>query len=115
MLKFNPKKIFALRGIEKTTNFLVRLGMDYTTASWYLKKDSRFVQIGHIEKLGVALNCTPNDLFEWQADERTVLLEAHSLNALTRDSKAKNLQEMVKDVPADKLALIETLLNELKK
>ena len=115
MLKFNVKRMFAVRGIEKTTGFLVKLGMSYPRASRYLKLRTGTFKVRDVEKLCLALNCTPNELFEWQPDANTVLPEAHSLNALTRDSKAQNLQEMVKDVPADKLALIERFLNELKK
>lgn len=114
MLKFNPKNMFSLRGIQKTTGFLVNLGMDYSTASRFLKSKSRFVKVSDIEKLCVALNCTPNDLFIWTPDEKTVLPGGHSLNALNRDGKVKNLQQMVKDIPSDKLGRIEALLNELK-
>lgn len=114
MLKFNPKKIFALRGIEKTTAFLVKIGMSYSTASRYLKSNSQLVKIKDIERLCVALNCTPNDLFEWKMGNDTVLPETHSLNNLQTVGKAKNLQELVKDIPSDKLRLIESLLNELK-
>lgn len=114
MLKFNVKKMFALRGIDKMTGFLVKLGMTYPTASKFLKSKSQFVKIKDIEKLCVALNCTPNDLFEWKADGETILPDGHSLNALSKSEKTKNLQEMVKDVPSDKLALIENLLDALK-
>ena len=115
MLNFNPKNVFSMRGIEKTTAFLVgRLGMDYSTASRFLKSKSQFVKIKDIEKLCIALNCTPNDLFEWKPDANTVLPESHSLNALEKREKIKNLQELVKDIPSNKLALIEQLLNELK-
>lgn len=115
MLKFNPKNIFLLRGIEKTTAFLVRLGMDYSTASRFLKSKSQFVKIKDIEKLCIALNCTPNDLFEWKPDSNTVLPETHSLNALDKGDKVKKLQQIVKDIPADKLMEIEGLLDGLKK
>lgn len=115
MLKFNPKNIISLRGIEKTTGFLVKLGMDYSTASRFLKSKSQFVKIKDIERLCVALNCTPNDLFEWKADADTVLPEIHSLNALKREAGAKNLRQMVKDIPSDRLAQIESVLDELKK
>lgn len=115
MLNFNPKNIFAKRGIEKTTAFLVgKLGMDYSTASRFLKTKSRFVKISDIEKICVALNCTPNDLFEWKPDANTILPESHSLNTLEKHEQTKNLQELVKDIPSHKLALIEQLLNELK-
>jgi hypothetical protein len=94
---------------------LVKLGFDYPQASRFLKKANPSVKIRHIEQLCIALNCTPNDLFEWKADTNTVLPENHSLNALARGAGAKNLQQMVKDIPSDKLALIESVLNELKK
>jgi DNA-binding Xre family transcriptional regulator len=115
MLTFNPKNIFLLRGIEKTTAFLVRLGMDYSTASRFLKSKSQFVKVKDIEKLCIALNCTPNDLFEWKPSSDTVLPEMHSLNALNKGDKVKELQQIVRDIPADKLTEIEVLLNELKK
>src|SRR5688500_7198263 len=115
MLKFNPKKIFALCGIEKTTNFLFKMGFSYPQASAYLNSESRFVKIKDIERLCLALNCTPNDLFEWQAENEAVLPENHSLNALTGSGEAKNLQELIRDIPSDRLARIESLLDELKK
>jgi DNA-binding Xre family transcriptional regulator len=88
MLNFNPKNVFSMRGIEKTTSFLVgRLGMDYSTASRFLKSKSQFVKIKDIEKLCIALE---------------------------KRKETKNLQELVKDIPSNKLALIEQLLNELK-
>lgn len=115
MLSFNPKNILSIRGIEKTTAFLVaRLGMDYSTASRFLKSKSRFVKVSDIEKLCIALNCTPNDLFEWKPDAEQVLPETHSIRALEKHEKTKALQDIVKDIPSDKLALIEQLLNELK-
>ncbi len=114
MLLFNPKKIFLQRGIEKTTGFLVKIGFSYSTASRFLKSKSRFVKIRDIERLCIALNCTPNDLFEWQADAKSVLPENHSLNALEKSGQTKNLRELVKDIPSDKLKLIENLLEELK-
>ena len=114
MLLFNPKKVFALRGIQKTTNYLVTMGFSYVKASSFLKSKSQFVKIKDIERLCVALNCTPNDLFEWKADNNAVLPENHSLNALDKGGQTKNLQQMIKDVPSDKLALVENLLNGLK-
>ncbi|HQU83039.1 MAG TPA: helix-turn-helix transcriptional regulator [Pyrinomonadaceae bacterium] len=114
MLKFNPKRIFDMRGIYKTTNFFVKLGFGYAKASRFLENKSQFVKIKDIEKICIALNCTPNDLFEWKPDANTVLPETHSLNALEKREQTKNLQELVKDIPSHKLALIEQLLNELK-
>ena len=115
MLKFNVKRILALRGIEKRPAFLVKHGFTYQLATKFLHYDSPTVKVAHIERLCVALNCTPNDLFEWKADANTVLPETHSLNALQKAEKTLNLQQLVKDIPSDKLALIEKLFEELKK
>ena len=106
--------MFLQRGIEKTTAFLVNLGLDYSTASRFLKSKSQFVKVRDIERLCIALNCTPNDLFEWQADANAILPETHSLRRLEKNHEAKNLQQLIKDVPSDKLAQVESLLNELK-
>ncbi|MGC2236989.1 MAG: helix-turn-helix transcriptional regulator [Pyrinomonadaceae bacterium] len=114
MLKFNPKRVFALRGVEKKSGFLVRLGFTYPQATKFLKAGKPTIKVSHIEQLCVALNCTPNDLFEWKTDQNTILPGGHSLNALNRGEEVKNLQQMVKDVPSDKLALIENLLDALK-
>ena len=114
MLIFSPKKILALRGVEKTANFMVKNGFTYQSAGRVLKARSSLIKIQDIERLCVALNCTPNDLFEWKADGEKILPDGHSLNALSRGEGAKSLRQMVKDVPSDKLALIENLLDALK-
>ena len=116
MLKFNLKRMLRLRGVERPVRFMIRAGFEYPTAHKLLEGTPVSLRIDHIKKLCVALNCTPNELFEWHSDATTVLPENHSLKALIRDtSDTKSLQEMFKDIPADKLALIETILNELKK
>ena len=115
MLKLDAKKIFLLRGIEKTTNFLVRMGFSYPKASRFLEAKSNIVDLRDLEKLCIALNCTPNDLLDWKPDSNTVLPETHALNNLINTGNTKNLQQLVKDIPAEKLKLIENLLEELKK
>lgn len=111
MLLYRPEKMMDMRGIQKKTAFLVGLGMTYPAASRYLKTEMQLVNLDTMEKICIALNCTPSDLFEWRPDKNTVVPENHSLNTL---EKKKSLQEMVKDIPSDKLKLVENLLNQLK-
>jgi DNA-binding Xre family transcriptional regulator len=115
MLKFTLKNILALRGITHPLGFLAKTGFDYAMSHKLLKAESPSIKIKHIEQICVALNCTPNDLFEWKRDTNTVLPDSHSLNRLNNGEGTRNLQEMVKDIPSDKLALIEKIVNELKK
>lgn len=114
MLKFNPKRIFKLRGIERMSGFLVKSGFTYAQATKFLRAGKPTLKISQIERLCIALNCTPNDLFEWKAGGDTVLPDGHSLNVLNRGEKTRNLQEMVKNIPSDKFTLIENLLSGLE-
>lgn len=59
-------------------------------------------------------NCVWRLMYEWTPDGKSVLPETHSLNALDKGEGTKNLQEPVRHIPAEKLKLIESPLNELK-
>ncbi|MCD9187051.1 MAG: helix-turn-helix transcriptional regulator [Pyrinomonadaceae bacterium] len=115
MLIFNPKRIFALRGVESASGMLARNGFLPSTATRFLQADTSLVKIRSIEKVCVLMNCTPNDLFEWKPDNKTVLAENHPLNTLKREGQMKNLRELLQDMPVEKLAEVENFVNNLKK
>ena len=84
MLTFNPKRIMAMRGIEKVFNYLHKNGFGRSTA-YHIANEAVFsIKIEQISKLCVLLNCTPNELFEWYPDTQTVLPENHALKALVK-------------------------------
>ena len=60
------------------------------------------------------LNCTPNDLFEWREDNKTVVHDTHALRSLKRETPARSVADMTRDIPADKLEKLEKMLAELK-
>ncbi|MBK8465460.1 MAG: helix-turn-helix domain-containing protein [Chloracidobacterium sp.] len=62
-----------------------------------------------IETLCTALNCTPNDLFEWREDNKTVIPEGHALRSL----KKSNNHLALRDIPADKLEKLGEMLAQL--
>lgn len=114
MLIFKLSRIFALRGIDKPFAFLVRHGLLRATASNLVNDRVLNVKVAHLEIVCRALNCTPNDLFEWKPDEAKPLPENHSLNSLKREKPAARISQIVKDIPVDKLHMVEELLNQLK-
>lgn len=114
MLIFKLSRIFALRGIDKPFAYLVRLGFSRATASNLLNDRVINVKIRHVETICGALNCTPNDLFEWTPAEGRPLAENHPLNSLKREKTPARLSQIVKDIPVDKLHMVEELLNQLK-
>ena len=115
MLIFNPRRIFALRGIEKPAPILSRQGIAPSTALKFLRTDGLNFKVKYVEMICVLMNCTPNDLFDWVPDAQTVLPENHPLAALERKDKITNIRELLHDMPVEKLSQVENLINELKK
>lgn len=114
MLKLNLTRVLTLRGIDQPYAFLVKRGFSRSIASSLVNNRAVNIKISHIETICRALNCTPNDLFEWQADAAEALGENHSLNSLKREKTPARLSRIVSQIPFDKLGQVEDLLNRLK-
>ena len=114
MLKFNPRRVFRLRGINNDLTFMMKNGFIRSTASNLLNGHTRYVKDEHLEKLCLLLHCTPNDLFDWKPGKEALIAEDHPLQALKRGDAPKNITEIVKNLPLDKLDKVEALLNQLK-
>ena len=115
MLKFNPNRIMAIRGIDKMFGFLHKNGFAPSTANFMVKGLALSIKIDQIEKICTLLNCTPNDLFDWQPSTKNPLPENHALYALKRENpQGTNLKELLMNIPSDKLPEIENLLEGLK-
>jgi DNA-binding Xre family transcriptional regulator len=114
MLVFNVSRVLALRGIDAPFAFLVKIGLTRSIAFNLTNYVVANLKIAHLEKICRALNCTPNDLFEWRADEANALGENHALNGLKRNKPARQVSRILKDIPVDKLERAEELLNQLK-
>jgi len=113
MLIYNLRRILSLRGIDKPHAFLVKNGFSPSTASNMLAYYPVVFKVKALEKLCIALNCTPNDLFEWRASENSVITENHALRTLVKE-KVSPIAEMVKDLSVEKLGELEAIINGLK-
>jgi len=58
---------------------------------------------------------TPNDLFEWREDNKTVVHDAHVLRSLKREAPTRSVADITRDIPADKLEKLGEMLSELAK
>lgn len=114
MLIFNPRRIFALRGIEKPSGFLARNGFTAPTATKFLQAKGTMINISYLQKICLLMKCTPNDLFEWKTEATNPIEETHPLNSLRRNEITTSIRELLKDVPVEKLPQVENLLRELK-
>jgi DNA-binding Xre family transcriptional regulator len=110
MFILNVKRILRLRGIEKHYKYLLGLGFVPATANILLSSTAQRVTLEHLERLCLALNCTPNDLIEWQPNNTQAVAATHSINGL----KKRNLNAMLSEVPVDKFEQIADILQDLK-
>ena len=115
MLIFNMERIFALRGIERPFTFLVKKGFPTSTASGMLRFYPKNIKITSLEKLCLALKCTPNDLFEWRDGKDETLDEDQPLNSLRREAVGAKLKDILEDIPLEKLSELEDFMKGLKK
>ena len=58
------------------------------------------------------LNCTPNDLFDWREDGKTVVHDTHALRTLIKQKN--DIQITLRELPLDKLEKLGEILAELK-
>ena len=113
MLVTNIDKLFKLRGITKPKKFLVENGFSNITA--YNITNYRFsaLKLDKVEKLCLALNCTPNDLLDFHPDKNVVIPENHPLLKLCPE-KFFNISEIAKDIPIEKLSELKKTIDDFK-
>ncbi len=114
MLSFRPGRVFHLRDVKNPVTFMMKNGINRSTASNLFRGQVTFIRLEHLERLCLLLRCTPNDLLQWTPDKSHAPDAEHPLNSLKREAAARNLAEIVKDFPLDKLDKIEAILEELK-
>lgn len=102
-----------LRGIDSHYHLMLKLGFVPSTARAFLKGEMVLIKLEQLEKLCVALNCTPNDLLEWQPDASQNVSETHSMNSLKKTPE-RDLPKLLSEIPADKLEQILDVLQDLK-
>lgn len=102
------------RQIQKPHRELVKTGIAPSTATNLLNYHNVRVTVEHIEKICLALNCTPNDLFEWRSKANESIPENHALNSLKPSETTENLSELMKTIPVEKLSQIDEFVRNLR-
>lgn len=114
MLVFNLSRVMTLRGVDRHYTYLVRQGFSPQTASALINNRVKQVKIAHLGRLCRLLQCTPNDLFEWQADADERTGEKHPLHSLRRENSAESLRASLNELPIDKMDQLQQIINDLK-
>jgi DNA-binding Xre family transcriptional regulator len=110
MLTLNLQRIFKARGIEQSYKFLVNAGFVPFIAHKYKNSKVTQIRVDHIEKLCIALNCTPNDLFEWFPDTLLDNRDDHPLHAIRQREKKIEINKMLSKLSLQRLEEVEQLI-----
>lgn len=113
MLYINIKRVMRLRGVENKNKFLVDLGFAPATARKLLGPGARRMDFMHLERLCLALNCTPNDLLEWRPEDAQAADAERALIKLKRD-REEDLPKLLHSLPMEKFEQIAEILQDLK-
>ncbi len=70
-----------------------------------------YIKPDHLERLCLLLNCTPNDLFDWREDGKTVVHDTHALRTLIKQKN--DIQTTLRELPLDKLEKLGEMIKEL--
>jgi putative transcriptional regulator len=114
MLKLNINTLAKARGIKNLAAHLTKFGFTYQPAFRLASGNIKSLPIRNIEKLCLALNCTPNDLFIFQPQANEPVPENHPLKPLIAKSDPANLIDFANEIPISKLPEFSKKLDELK-
>ncbi len=111
MLQINLNRLFKARGIEQPYKFLVKQGFVSFMAHKLKNNKVQQIRVDHIEKLCVALNCTPNDIFEWSPNDLLDDRQNHPLQKIRSKNKKIELHKLLANMSLEKLEEMEQMLN----
>jgi DNA-binding Xre family transcriptional regulator len=115
MLKLDLNRLFEDKGIENPTQFLKKNGLTAHTTSRLLNNKVSSISFKHLETICLLLNCTIDDLFSWENDNKTGIYKDHSLQKLVRGKKKGNIVGKLKGLPVDKLNQVRDFIDTLAK
>jgi DNA-binding Xre family transcriptional regulator len=114
MLRLNIKSILREKGFVKPVQFLIKLGLTRFMADKLLHDNYQFINIRHLNKLCLELDCTPNDILVWKDDSKHALPEGHQLQKLRREEQAPIIDK-IQSLSLEQIEELRNFLAEMKK
>jgi len=114
MLHLNVNRILRLKGITYPFRFLTNLGLNSVKASAMMKNKRKLISISDLETLCYHLWCSPNDLFEWEADKQHPEQAGHPLNVIRRTNEELDLAKSVRELSMEQIREVNRFAAEMK-
>jgi DNA-binding Xre family transcriptional regulator len=113
MLTYNFNRIFAQRAIKNKAAFLIKAGFNRQTALRISNNKFRALKLSQLEKICLALHCTPNDIIQYTPDPQKPIAN-HPLTKLIHTELPEQLANIINDIPIDKLNDFTQQIKQLK-
>ncbi len=115
MLYLNLQRILSQRGITSPNQLLIKYGFTPFTASRILNNKAAGLSNAQLEKLCLALRCTPNDLYAWEKPVDESVAKDHPLHALVPKPQRLDMVQQLRELPLDKLEQVRQFIEALPK
>ncbi len=113
-LFINIGHLCALKNIDRPLTFLRSHGFTHNTATQLISNQVKEINLAYIEKLCIIFNCTPNDLFDYKPTQPLGDNNHNPLTTLIKTQVPVNFNELVRNLPLDKLKEIEEEIRKRK-
>jgi DNA-binding Xre family transcriptional regulator len=115
MLKYNLRRLFSLKGVNKPIGFLMKAGFTRSVASRLAHGKVSSISDKQLEKLCLTFKCTPNDLMEWTPNIPAETYKHQPLAKLINTTPANlDLRNVGDEIPFEMLASFAEQVNNLK-
>lgn len=112
MLKLSVMPLLHARGVKNKTAYLQKMGMSYHAARYIVGDHMHSFNLQVVEKICLALDCTPNDLLFFVPSSQDVP-KTHPLHSLHKDRFRDELAEGVQQLSPTELELLKEQLRLL--
>jgi len=104
MIKLSVKKLLMAKGITDPHAFLVKIGINGTTATRILNNRNESVRFEHLELILWHAACTPDELFEWLPDRKFPDMPGHPIQQIRARHGDMDLPKYLKRLTKAQLA-----------
>jgi DNA-binding Xre family transcriptional regulator len=113
MIHLNITALAKLRGMRHPHRQLVHAGISDKVARDYLKGKKDRLVVQHIEILCELFNCSPNELFVWQPDNKAKDTPQHPLQVIRQQPLPDTIQAL-QHVPVAEVKKLMEILQQQK-
>ncbi|QQS37298.1 MAG: helix-turn-helix domain-containing protein [Ignavibacteriales bacterium] len=113
MLTYNLQLLFRQRAIKNPVSFLMKAGFNRQTALRIKNNKFKALKLSQVEKLCIALYCTPNDLIQYIPNPQKPISN-HPLTNLVHKEQSEHLANFLDDIPIEKLSGFTQQIKQLK-